>query len=64
MFFINLQIMDLLKEVAGLKVSSQTHMAVSKLDQILWNIMEHANTGLVVSEFLTSGSLILQLSIY
>lgn len=26
--------------------------------------MEHANTGLVVSEFLTSGSLILQLSIY
>lgn len=63
-FFINLQIMDLLKEVAGLKVSSQTHMAVSKLDQILWNIMEHANTGLVVSEFLTSGSLILQLSIY
>lgn len=56
--------MDLLKEVAGLKVSSLTHMAVSKLDQILWNIMEHANTGLVVSEFLTSGSLILQLSIY
>jgi hypothetical protein len=56
--------MDLLKEVAGLKVSSLTHMAVSKLDQIFWNIMEHANTGLVVSEFLTSGSLILQLSIY
>ena len=30
--------MDLLKELAGLKVSSLTHMAVSKFDQILWNM--------------------------